>query len=370
MFNFGLSAQVIQNNTIVYIGEGIEVVSPASIITASFLQNNGKISLKGDWQNQGIYQGLGELALAGTLEQSVYNNDQDITRLTIEGGGDKVIQGLLTVDGRLSLVDGIVYTTEGGSLVLTTEADINGGNDRSYINGALTHKGTGYKFYPIGKGGRYLPVEFIDTNGATPATTLEAFYDPAFHPLIDVINIQSFSPAYWLLGITEGVFNEGLVNLPDYSDYFNAEAPVIISGTGIGSVFSLNENPDEVRLGAILTSRDRIFSIASQPAIDLQVRKFYLSTSLSPAALSSENRSVKVFGNELLPEKFRFKVYNRWGLVIFETESLEEMQAVGWTGKQKQNGKLVPAGSYPYILRAMNKNGEVVERKGMISMVR
>ena len=81
----------------------------------------------------------------------------------------------------------------------------------------------------------------------------------------------------------------------------------------------------------------------------------------------SDNRYVKVFGNQLVENDFQFRVFNRWGLMVYETSSLEDMLTVGWDGRHK--GDYLPSGAYPYILKAVTKAGEVIEKKGVISII-
>ena len=59
-----------------------------------------------------------------------------------------------------------------------------------------------------------------------------------------------------------------------------------------------------------------------------------------------------------------FKVYNRWGELVFQTDDIEE----GWNGiykNQPQN-----PGAYSYYVKAESYTGEVASRKGMFNLIR
>jgi gliding motility-associated-like protein len=111
----------------------------------------------------------------------------------------------------------------------------------------------------------------------------------------------------------------------------------------------------------------RVFVLGeSVPPTGIQ-GEFYLSTSLSPRASNTDNQFVKVFGNQLTEGNFQLHVFNRWGLMVFETTSLTNMITKGWDGRHK--GEYLPTGSYPFILKATTITGEIIERKGMISII-
>jgi gliding motility-associated-like protein len=65
-----------------------------------------------------------------------------------------------------------------------------------------------------------------------------------------------------------------------------------------------------------------------------------------------------------LKELFYFSVYNRWGQAVFETKDLLK----GWDGRI--NGQLPETGVYAWIMRGVNYLGNVVERKGTVTLIR
>jgi gliding motility-associated-like protein len=59
-----------------------------------------------------------------------------------------------------------------------------------------------------------------------------------------------------------------------------------------------------------------------------------------------------------------FRVYNRWGQLIFSTNSLIE----GWDGTI--NGVKQPSGTYAWMLRAEDLAGKIYELKGVCTLIR
>jgi len=65
-----------------------------------------------------------------------------------------------------------------------------------------------------------------------------------------------------------------------------------------------------------------------------------------------------------LKELFYFRIYSRWGQPVFETKDLLK----GWDGRI--NGQLPGAGVYVWIMKGVNYLGNVVEKKGTVTLVR
>lgn len=79
------------------------------------------------------------------------------------------------------------------------------------------------------------------------------------------------------------------------------------------------------------------------------------------------NDVLKVYGNEVSEENFRFAIMNRWGQEIWGTTNLNE----GWNGAVEGSGYYASPGSYGYFLRYVNKiTGEVVQTSGSILLIR
>lgn len=59
-----------------------------------------------------------------------------------------------------------------------------------------------------------------------------------------------------------------------------------------------------------------------------------------------------------------FRVYNQWGKLVFQTNSL----AQGWDGRFQ--GQLQPMATYTWTLSAINKNGKIINRSGSVTLAR
>ncbi|MBC7554652.1 MAG: gliding motility-associated C-terminal domain-containing protein, partial [Taibaiella sp.] len=59
-----------------------------------------------------------------------------------------------------------------------------------------------------------------------------------------------------------------------------------------------------------------------------------------------------------------FRVYNRWGQVVFETKSISE----GWDGNFK--GEPQPLGVYVYEVQAVTNAGTLFNKHGNVTLLR
>jgi hypothetical protein len=370
-----IKAQDLTNSTNLYIPAGLEFHLDGDFANSGFIQNQGSFFVSGNWRNTNVYQGLGTVTLNGTREQDFSNNENAVFHLVIDGTGTKHIVNKLPITNKLSLFSGIVRITEVDTILLSTTATVAGGSFTSYIDGAFTNEGTGFKFFPIGKNGSYFPVEMLNVTGINPVISLEVFENPP--PIQGPPAIGVYSRVYWQRKNIKGTFTGSpiVTGYPVPEDYTNRHVIELLQSESFNQPFttmgnvtvSFGEELAKIVSGTNLTGN--IFLIGTGIPAGGIPGEFYLSTSLSPRAVNTDNQFVKIFGNKLVNENFHLMVYNRWGLLVYETTSLESMIQTGWDGRRNGDGELLPSGGYPYVLRAVTKDGEEVEKKGMISIV-
>ena len=369
----GVYGQTLTNQSNFFIPVGLEVHLDGDFVNEGFIQNQGSLFVSGNWKNSNVYQGIGNVILDGSVVQSFYNNKNAVNHLTVNGAGQKNMLDLVPVTSRLDLLLGVVNVTDSDTLLLAQTATIGGGSPASYVEGAMTYAGSGYKFFPIGKNGNYYPVEMLDITGITPMTEIEVFEN--LPSVIFPPDVNPFSTVYWQRKNIRGTFISSPLSLgyqiPD--DYTNRHVIDILQSDALDLGFSVL-GTSRVEYGNVIdkvitdaAATGSIYVVGESIPVDGISGEFYFSTSLSPHASDPDNRVVKVFGNQLVENDFLFVVYNRWGLLVYETNSLKEMLAKGWDGTQK--GERLPSGAYPFVLKAMSRAGNVIEKRGVISIV-
>ncbi|RAJ11060.1 gliding motility-associated-like protein [Chitinophaga skermanii] len=63
------------------------------------------------------------------------------------------------------------------------------------------------------------------------------------------------------------------------------------------------------------------------------------------------------------PQVFEMRIYNRWGNLLFMSQDMSR----GWDGRNQ--GKMQPVGTYLVMIRYMDENGKIFEKKGSLTLV-
>ena len=90
----------------------------------------------------------------------------------------------------------------------------------------------------------------------------------------------------------------------------------------------------------------------------------------SPESGNSNNNILKVFGTNVLDQPFEFKLFNRWGEVVYFSDSFDDMNSQGWDGIHSDTGDPQDIGVYTYILTGTFEDGTEFEKVGNVTLVR
>ncbi|MFZ1636092.1 MAG: gliding motility-associated C-terminal domain-containing protein [Chitinophagales bacterium] len=89
--------------------------------------------------------------------------------------------------------------------------------------------------------------------------------------------------------------------------------------------------------------------------------RIYVPNAIVPDGVNTIFKPVLIYGTE---EGYNMKIFNRYGEVIFETDDVNE----GWDGTY--NNKTVEMGAYAYLITFIASNGQVITKKGNVTVVR
>lgn len=145
-----------------------------------------------------------------------------------------------------------------------------------------------------------------------------------------------------VLGPLENIFEENIAEQATETGLFcyrvEAEYELIIPGF-----------PNET-----LTSLSNIACVEREPVI-------FMPNALVPGGVNSFIRPILQVPNV---SEYEFKVYDRWGKILFQTSSL----SAAWDGTNK--GEELPFGVYTYYVKAVSQQGKEIVKKGNIVLVR
>lgn len=361
-------SQGLYNQSLLHINE-VDLYVDGEISNTGILINTGLIEFTKDWDNKGTYLGDGALQVSGKASQEIAHNDQKIHSLVIKGGGTKNIKGKINITKELHLTKGIVQVSDQDALSLKDDAVIFGGSTESYVEGAITVEGSGYKFFPVGKNGTYAPIEFLNVKNNSAKYSMEVFENA---PSITVDSVDVKNSLYWQRKDLDGHFGGSAIAIDfDPSQFADVNNIIMLVGTDWENPFmSIDDLEHSQETDKLITRTDVVAPIIMLAEIKQKGNDsdFYFSTALSPHAANPDNRRVKIFSERLHDKDFHFEVFNRWGSVIYESTSLESMSTNGWDGRSINGDDLV-SGPYPFRLIAFDKTGKRFEKKGVISII-
>ncbi len=96
----------------------------------------------------------------------------------------------------------------------------------------------------------------------------------------------------------------------------------------------------------------------------------YVPNAFNPNAIDPENRIVKVYGNNVDENDFSFKIVNRWGKVMYHTNSFAEANTTGWSGVNRNTGEHQELNVFTYLLKGKFLDGKQFELVGTITQVK
>lgn len=95
----------------------------------------------------------------------------------------------------------------------------------------------------------------------------------------------------------------------------------------------------------------------------------YVPSAFNLNANNAENRVVKVYGTNVSEEGFSFKIVNRWGKVMYKTNSFNKANTSGWAGLNANNGEEQTLNVFTWILKGKFNSGETFEKTGTVTLV-
>lgn len=325
-----------------------------SLINNGTLINNGNLVVGGSWKNLGTYDaGNGQITFNNadtSVPQIINHNNQSFSKLVISGGGLKRILADITVEGSLTLTDGIITAENDSKIVFAPGAVISGGSDQAHIQATVVQQGSGDKLFPLGNGIQYLPVSITEIGSANTGVgiTLTELSSPQTF-LKNASLTQVSGKRYWTIDVETGSLDGAKIVLP----YAGDEGFQASDKTGVAFAASVAETFQSLGRGPASTA-DRIYSSSSPGTgvvtLGILAEGIVVFNAISPGGSAGQNDYVQIdnIGTEDV-----FSVYNRWGDLVFEMTGYQnDDPQKRFNGNSNVGGKKeLPAGTYFYVIR-------------------
>ncbi|WP_425393111.1 gliding motility-associated C-terminal domain-containing protein [Ekhidna sp.] len=386
----------VPSNTILHIAEGANLEVGPNLENEGIIQNNGTLTLYKDWTINNNYNGLeGSLRLLGNSNQRVAPPSLTLRELVIDNANGNVdFPGTeYIVLERLDLKSGNIKISDNTRFVLESNARVVGGSKFSHFEGTLIHMGSGEKLFPLGDEGVYHPIYLLDVRGAdseiSGSFTREHPTDPA--PGDSLIGVSH--RGLWNIKVLNGNPDRTHVRI-DFDEHDLSELRIInnirhrvnspalaYSNDPAEEFRSLGVdrllNSDSLTFGQIFSEMrfdpdpalDHYFAVGLAPTVPNE-GIYYIPEAFSPNASDPNNQTFKVFGEQISESGFNLQVYNRYGVVVYSTDSFLEANTIGWDGENQSTGAEEPAGLYYYTIRFQFETGLPIQTKGAFYLVK
>lgn len=368
-------ALYVGSEQLISVGEGAVVQLSGSMENEGTLWNQGELYVNGNWQNSARFLGQNGLTVfSGTTQQLVSHNEGAFAQLRLENASGINLTSDISIEQGLELLEGRIEGEAGVRIFLGPDAVIDGGSETAYVDAVLVHRGTGDKFFPLGTEDQYLPLELLDIRGSDPQVSLEAISPhPEAGSLVGLDKVTNTH--YWQLRRMGGTFEDARVRiqLRGVADFEDNTGLVVAAAQELGGEYiSLG--------GTALTGNLMSGSVTSEDATDFPIISLGKSNEYSvegevlvPNAFAPDSpveadRRLSVFAVNLLPEPFVFRIFDRWGQMVYQTTSLDEALNSGWDGINRQTNQPAQWGVYSYYMRGVFSSGIPVEKKGTLTL--
>lgn len=350
------------NGSTVSILDGTIFSVKDSLVNTGTFVNNGNLVIGGTWLNNGQYTpGAGEITFnstSATTPQIINHNNQSFSKLSITGGGKKLILADMTIEDEIILTDGVIEAQNNAHVIINPTASITGGSDQSHINATVYQHGSGDKLFPLGNGSRYLPVSVsgIEDPSAVIGITgieLEGGILPKA-PSLDAISDKR----YWQIDAPGGILNSR-ITLPLRDEVLQGSEGNIVVAESQDLTFDFISAGQSAFAGSLengsVTSERLIVSPYVTLASTSDNGELIVYNAISPNG--EEPNEFLIIGNiEYYPEN-TFSVFSRWGDKVFEIENYDNKERV-FRGMTNIGGeKELVNGTYFYVVET-KKDGK------------
>jgi len=340
-----------------------------SLINTGTFVNNGNLVIGGTWLNTGTYNaGAGEITFnsaSPTMPQIINHSNQSFSKLTISGGGRKLILADITIEDEMILSDGVIEAANGARVIINATATVSEGSDAAHIHAPVYHHGAGDKLYPLGNGTTYLPVTILNVSdeqsliGVTAAELTGGTLPKA--PSLDAIS----STRYWQVDAVNGSMNYQM-RLPLRAETLPGDIQnvVVAQSSSLNDRFeSLGQSTSQGAMSAGTVTSERLVTsslVTLASTSDDGSLQVYNAVSANNDGL---NDFLRILNIENYPEN-KFTLFNRWGDRIFEMNNYDNKERV-FRGKSNVNGERdLVNGTYFYVIEtqkdALRVNGFIV----------
>ncbi len=165
------------------------------------------------------------------------------------------------------------------------------------------------------------------------------------------------------------LFSPTYTNFQLYSDtsIFLGTSIDLMASTGVSYDWSTGETTQTITVSPIVDETytvtieqpDGCYMVGTVNVLINEEANLFIPNMFSPNG-DQTNDNFLIYGNGI--ESLTFRIFNRWGELVYETTDLTEMQSTGWDGTF--NGEDQPTGTYVWTLEGTTIEGNALQVGG------
>lgn len=207
-----------------------------------------------------------------------------------------------------------------------------------------------------GEAGSTVEISMTDENGCNRDTSVVI---PAYTEPLALFSISPEDACIPFESIGNIAFRDASSNALSGTWYFgDGNSADLIPGESVGHVY---ENAGQYTVSLSVSNEGECTDSTSVQLCILPPDPVFVPDIFSP---NDDGKNDTLYVRGLFISRLEFRVYNRWGEVVFETNSPSR----GWDGQLR--GVPAPSGSYYYTLSAYVGTATRVERVGEVVLIR
>ncbi|UII20232.1 PKD domain-containing protein [Fulvivirga ligni] len=195
-----------------------------------------------------------------------------------------------------------------------------------------------------------------------------------------------YNPRYAICPDEQAPLNQQFVKLPTAPDgfssvrWFDEDGAEILPNNG-GNDYQFTASGDTLIIGVtgrVNFEATNAFGCITEGVINIVQDcegRVSAPTAFNPSSLNPLNRAWRIFPIMISDEDFQIFIFNRWGEMIFQSSSLDDMQnGEGWNGGYDNDlSRPVPGGTFAYKVEFRSEyepEKGVQEQRGGITLIR
>jgi hypothetical protein len=340
-----------------------------SLVNEGLLTNNGNLVMGGTWLNIGTYQpGAGEITFnsnTASEPQIINHSNQSFSKLTISGGGTKLILADITIEDELVLTDGVIEAQNNARVIIGDGVVVSGGSDAAHINAPVYQSAGGDRLYPLGNGHEYLPV-YLSTEGNGNSLVGVEGFELAGQRLSGTSLSALSDQRYWFVDFGENPSGATIALPLRHEDLLGAVNDVVVAAADEieGEFVSLGRGKVTGTLSDGVVWNEHLLT---QPFVTVGAQvndgAVLVYNAISQNA-NYNNTFLRIANIEQYP-KNRLSIFNRWGDKVFELTDYDNQDRVFRGYANVNSHQQLSSGTYFYTLEGsggLKTNGFIVIR--------